>query len=206
MNTETTIPTGYKQDAKGRLIPLEAIKPIDLARDELVDDIVERARAVSQTLAAFKAGVFADIGAFIELSAERYDARIGGAKGSVSLVGFDGRYKVQRAMQDTLTFDEGLQAAKVLIDECVHEWSEGARPEIQALINDAFQVDRAGNISTGRILSLRRLDIQDEKWARAMQALGDSIRVQCSKSYVRVYERIGDSDQYRAIPLDIAGV
>jgi hypothetical protein len=27
-----------------------------------------------------------------------------------------------------------------------------------------------------------------------------------SKSYIRVYERIGDTDQYRPISLDIAGV
>lgn len=200
------IPQGYKQDAKGRLIPVETIKPIDMARDQLVGEIVKKAQAVSETLADFKTGVFADIGAFIELSAERYDAKLGGAKGNVTLVSFDGRYKVQRAIQDTLTFDEGLQAAKALIDECVHEWTEGARSEIRALINDAFNVDKEGNISTGRILSLRRLDIQDEKWQRAMTALSDSVRVQCSKSYIRVYERVGDTDQYRAIPLDIAGV
>ncbi|MXR36733.1 DUF3164 family protein [Craterilacuibacter sinensis] len=203
---QQVIPAGYKADAKGRLIPLETIKPIDLARDELVGEIVTRAREVSQTLAIFKTGVFADIGAFIELSAERYGSQLGGTKGNVSLVSFDGRYKVQRAIQDTLTFDEGLQAAKSLIDECVHEWTEGARSEIRALINDAFNVDKAGNISTGRILSLRRLDIQDEKWQRAMDALNDSVRVQCSKSYIRVYERVGDSDQYRPISLDIAGV
>ncbi|MCG8993241.1 DUF3164 family protein [Laribacter hongkongensis] len=200
------IPQGYKQDAKGRLIPVETIKPIDMARDQLVGEIVQKAQRVSKTLGEFKTGVFADIGAFIELSAERYEAKLGGAKGNVSLVSFDGRYKVQRAIQDTLTFDEGLQAAKSLIDECVHEWTEGARSEIRALINDAFNVDKEGNISTGRILSLRRLDIQDEKWQRAMDALNDSVRVQCSKSYIRVYERVGDTDQYRAIPLDIAGV
>lgn len=200
------IPQGYKQDAKGRLIPIETIKPIDMARDQLVAEIVHKARAVSKTLAGFKAGVFADIEAFVELSAERYSARLGGAKGNVSLVSFDGRYKVQRAIADTLTFDEGLQAAKALIDECVVEWTEGARSEIRALVGDAFNVDKEGNISTGRILSLRRLDIQDEKWQRAMDALNDSVRVQCSKSYIRVYERVGDSEQYRAIPLDIAGV
>ncbi|MCD5362770.1 DUF3164 family protein [Chromobacterium aquaticum] len=201
-----TIPQGYKQDAKGRLIPIEAIKPIDLERDQLVAEIIEKAQVVSQTLATFKETVFADIGAFIELSAERYDAKLGGAKGNVSLVSFDGRYMVKRANQDTLTFDEGLQAAKALIDECVHTWTEGARSELRALINDAFNVDKEGNISTGRILSLRRLDIQDEKWQRAMTALSDSVRVQCSKSYIRVYERVGDTDQYRQIPLDIAGV
>ncbi|BBF86302.1 hypothetical protein DLM_2701 [Aquitalea magnusonii] len=197
---------GYRKDAKGRLIPIESIKPIDLARDQLVTEIVQKAQAVNKTLADFKNSVFADIGAFVELSGERYGAKLGGAKGNVSLVSFDGRYKVQRAIQDTLTFDEGLQAAKILIDECLHAWTEDARSEIRAIVGDAFNVDKAGNISTGRILGLRRLDIQDEKWQRAMAALSDSVRVQCSKSYIRVYERIGDTDQYRAVSLDIAGV
>jgi len=196
----------YKQDAKGRLVPLATIKPIDLARDQLVQEIVAKAKALNAALASFKSSVFADIGAFVDLSVERYGTHLGGAKGNVTLVSFDGRYKVLRAMADTLTFDEGLQAAKALIDECVHEWTEGARSEIRALINDAFNVDKEGKISTGRILSLRRLEIQDEKWQRAMSALSDSVRVQCSRSYIRVYERVGDTDQYQAIPLDIAGV
>lgn len=196
----------YKQDAKGRLVPLATIKPIDLARDQLVQEIVAKAKALNAALASFKSSVFADIGAFVELSVERYGTHLGGAKGNVTLVSFDGRFKVLRAIADTLTFDEGLQAAKALIDECVHEWTEGARSEIRALINDAFNVDKEGKISTGRILSLRRLDIQDEKWQRAMSALSDSVRVQCSRSYIRVYERVGDTDQYQAIPLDIAGV
>jgi hypothetical protein len=195
-----------KQDAKGRLVPLATIKPIDLARDQLVQEIVAKAKALNAALASFKSSVFADIGAFVELSVERYDTRLGGAKGNVTLVSFDGRFKVLRAIADTLTFDEGLQAAKALIDECVQEWTAGARSEIRALINDAFNVDKEGKISTGRILSLRRLDIQDEKWQRAMSALSDSVRVQCSRSYIRVYERVGDTDQYQAIPLDIAGV
>lgn len=205
-NTAQNTPNGYRKDAKGRLIPVESIKPIDLTRDALVVEIINKALDVNKMLAQFKATVFADIQAFIELSAERYGAKVGGAKGNTTLTTFDGRFMIKRAVSDTLTFDEGLQAAKALIDECVHEWTEGARSEIRALINDAFNVDKEGKISTGRILSLRRLDIQDEKWQRAMAALSDSVRVQCSKSYIRVYERVGDTDQYIAIPLDIAGV
>ena len=87
------IPQGYKQDAKGRLIPVETIKPIDMARDQLVGEIVKKAQAVNKVLADFKTAVFADIGAFIELSAERYDAKLGGAKGNVTLVSFDGSYR-----------------------------------------------------------------------------------------------------------------
>jgi len=205
-NATQNTPEGYRKDAKGRLIPVESIKEIDMARDSLVMEIINKALDVNKMLAQFKTTVFADIQAFIELSGERYGAKVGGAKGNVSLTTFDGRYMIKRAVSDTLTFDEGLQAAKALIDECVHEWTEGARSEIRALINDAFNVDKEGKISTGRILSLRRLEIQDEKWQRAMNALSESVRVQCSKSYIRVYERIGDTDQYQPIPLDMAGV
>ena len=38
-----------------------------------------------------------------------------------------------------------------------------------------------------------------------MEAIGEAVQVVGSRSYIRVYERVGESDQYRAIPLDIAG-
>ncbi|ETD46518.1 DUF3164 family protein [Pseudomonas aeruginosa] len=83
---------------------------------------------------------------------------------------------------------------------------EGARAEVITLINDAFRVDQAGNIRTGSVLALRRLQIEDERWQRAMQAIGEAVQVVSTKAYVRIQERVGDTDQYRSIPLDIAGV
>ncbi|MBI5919005.1 MAG: DUF3164 family protein [Nitrosomonadales bacterium] len=205
--TETKpIPEGYMQDAKGALWPKDTVREIDLVRDELVREIVGKAKTQSEALAQFKAGVFGDIEAFIQLSGEKYGVKMGGIKGNVSLITFDGRYKVQRAVAESLAFDERLQVAKELIDQCIHEWSQGSRSEIRALINDAFQVDKEGRVNSARILSLRRLDIKDEKWGRAMLAIGESIQVAGSKTYFRVYERIGDTDQYRPISLDIAAV
>jgi len=195
---------GYLENAAGHLVPIEKVRPIDLARDELVREIVQKAKDVSANIAEFKVATFADIAAFVQLSAEQYGAKIGGNKGNVTLLSYDGRYKVQRAISETISFDERLQAAKALIDECITDWAASSRPEIQVLVGDAFQVDKEGNINTGRVLGLRRLDIQDERWLRAMQAIGEALQVVGSKSYVRVYERIGDTGEYRAIPLDVA--
>ena len=36
---------------------------------------------------------------------------------------------------------------------------------------------------------LRRHKIEDDRWQRAMQAIGDSLQILDSKAYVRVYER-----------------
>lgn len=203
---QTNIPEGFMQDARGALWPVATIKEIDITRDELVREIVEKARAMSELLATFKGSVFGDIEAFVALSAEKYGAKMGGIKGNVTLLTFDGRYKIQRAISENLVFDERLQVAKELIDQCIHEWSKGSRPELIALVNDAFNVDKEGKVNTGRILSLRRLDIKDEKWQQAMQAIGESLQVAGTKAYIRVYERVANTDQYRPINLDVAAV
>ena len=44
----------YKKDAQGRLVPIATIRPIDLARDALVTEIIGKAREQSAALAKFK--------------------------------------------------------------------------------------------------------------------------------------------------------
>ncbi|WIX34930.1 DUF3164 family protein [Salinicola sp. JS01] len=206
LKQEQQIPAGFRQDAKGRLIPESQIKPIDQMRDELVLSLVDRANQLRDELRDYKSDAFSEIEQFVETSASEYDVQIGGKKGNVQLVSFDGRYKVVRAIQESISFDERLQAAKGLIDECLREWTKDARPEIATIVQDAFRVDQAGNIRTGQVLGLRRLDIDDKRWQRAMDAISDAVQVTGSKSYIRLYERVGNSDQYRPISLDIAGV
>lgn len=206
-NTTTpTIPAGYRKDATGRLIPESMIKPVDIKRDELVCVIAQEAKKVQEILRGFKANVFHNINAFVDFSAKEYNVSMGGKKGNLTLYSFDGSYKVQVAIAEHMVFDERLQAAKHLIDECITGWSQGSRPEIQVLVQDAFQTDKEGKINTGRVLGLRRLDIRDAKWQKAMLAIGESLQVVGSKEYVRFYERIEGSDEYRPISLDVAAV
>lgn len=204
--TTTLAPEGYWTDARGVLTPVSLVKEIDRDRDQLVGEIVEQAITVSSALQVLKARAFADIQAFIDLSAEKYGAMKGGKKGNVTLYSFDGRFKIQRAMQDRIALNERIQSAKSLIDACLADWTADARPELKALINEAFDTDKEGNINTGRVLALRRYDIEDERWQQAMLAIGEAVQVVSSKSYIRVYERVGDTDEYRPISLDISGV
>lgn len=206
MNNTQTIPAGYRKDAMGRLIPEAMIKPADLKRDELVCVAAQEAKKVQEILREFKANVFHNIRAFVDFSAKEYDVKMGGKKGNLTLYSFDGAYKVQVAIAEHMVFDERLQAAKHLIDGCITEWAQNSRDEIKVLVQDAFQTDKEGKINTGRVLGLRRLDIRDEKWQKAMRAIGESLQVVGSKEYVRFYERIGGTDEYRPIPLDVAAV
>lgn len=208
MNTvsQFEVPAGYLKDAQGRLVPETLVKPIDKARDQLVQELINKAVVVKNALVDFKKTTFADIAAFVDLSLEQYDTKLGGKKGNVTLFSFDGKYKVQFAVSENIQFDERLQAAKALIDECITEWSQGSSPEIQVLVQDAFKTDSEGNLNHGRILGLRRLEITDERWKRAMQAIGESVQVVGSKQYVRFYQRRDETDQYDAIALDMAAL
>lgn len=202
----TKIPDGYVLDARGRLVPEGMVKPIERLRDQTIQSLVVEASELRTKLAAFKARAFSDIDSFVEASLEQYGVKSGGTKGNVTLITYDGRYKVVRQLSEYLQFDERIQAAKELINECVSEWTKGSRAEIRVLIDGAFQVDKQGKISTTRVLSLRRLSIDHPKWKEAMRAIADSIRATDSKTYIRLYERADASGEYFPISLDLATV
>lgn len=206
MSQEQDVPKGYWKNANGTLVPESKVKPIDKLRTLVTTSLCEEAKKLNAHMAGVKLEAMRMIDEFLEQSLKLYDVKHGGKKGNITLVSFDGRYKVVRQMAENIVFDERLQAAKALIDECIHAWAKGSNANIKVLVNDAFQVDREGKISTGRVLGLRRLDIQDETWARAMVAIGDSMNVASTKPYVRFYERDERTGEYVAISLDVAAL
>lgn len=54
----------YKKDARGNLVPIANIRPIDLLRDELVQKITARARAVQEELQEYRRWAMDEIAAF----------------------------------------------------------------------------------------------------------------------------------------------
>ena len=207
MTTQTpvTVPEGYRLNDKGHLIPLDKIKEIDKLRDETVINLVGQALSLQIQMRSIKEQFFDEFHNFVELSAQEYDTQIGGKKGNVSLMSFDGKYKVQIAIQDNLVFDERLQVAKSLIDECLREWTKGSNDNIKAIIDNAFAVDKEGKINIRRVLSLRSLNIVDDKWQKAMTAISDATQVISSKEYMRFYER-DEYGKYQQISLDFANL
>lgn len=194
------------ENHQGHLVPVKVIKKVDLLRHEVVMELAKEAEELRAKLAAFKAKAFANVTAFVETAAEEYNVKKGGAKGHVTLMSYDGLYKVQRSNAPSVTFTEGIAAAKTLIDECLVEWSAGANANLQKVVNSAFQLDNTGNYNVGRVLSLRNLDITDEpRWETAMQAISEAVKVIESKTYIRLYKRNAQNG-YDPISLDLATV
>jgi hypothetical protein len=200
------IPQGYLRNAVGHLVPKELISEIDLTRDELVREIISRAEKTQKDMQDFKMKSLADLMAFVELSAEKYHVKMGGLKGNISFISFDGQYKIQIAVAERVVFDERIHAAKEIIDQCIHRWTEGTGAEIRALVEHAFQTDKEGNISLSRILGLTQLKIEDELWKKGIDALRDSMQVAGTNTYMRLYKRTGPNGKYEQISLDMAAI
>lgn len=197
------VPEGYMANSKGHLIPVDKVKAVDKLRDEEVIAMVRMAKVLNEDMRRVKHRLFASFNDFIALSAQEYEVQLGGKKGNTTLFSYDGKYKVQLAVSENIVFDERLQIAKNLIDECLTDWTQNASDNIKAIINQAFQVDKEGKISTHRVLSLRSLDINDDNWLRAMDAISDAIQVTDTKEYIRFYER-DEKGAYHQIALDFS--
>jgi hypothetical protein len=195
----------FMTDSQGRQVPVELVKEIDKLRDQTVRRIADEAMKMKVLLGDFKQRIRDDIYAFVGLSAEQYGKTWGGKKGNITLTTYDGKYRLVVAMDDNITFDERLQIARELIGDCIKKWSDGSRNEIRILVQDAFQVDKTGKVSTARVLGLRRLDIHDPDWQKAMTAITESIQISGSKQYLRFYER-NEQGEYIQIPLDVAAL
>lgn len=213
MSDETSIPAGtvdvggkpYRYDARGALVPVSAIKPMDLLIDETVRKIIGFALQLSGQIERFKGHTYADIGALAALIEQEYQAKLGrGQKGNLTLTSFDALMRVQVQVQDQMEFGPELQAAKKLVDECLSDWTSDSSANIRTVVTRAFQVDKDGRINRAEIFMLLRVVIDDARWQRAMDAVRDSIRIIGSKSYIRFAMRPTPDAAWTSITIDLA--
>lgn len=194
----------YLRDARGNLVPLTTVKSSDLLMDEMVRGLLGRAVVQSQSLSAFKADAFDQVQALLGLMAQQFKTTMGGRKGNLTLTSYDGLMKVQVQVADQIEFGPELQVAKTLIDECLTEWASGSAAELRAIVNRAFSVEKEGQINRNELMMLTRVEITDERWQRAMDAIRESMRVIGSREYIRFYRRDRRDGPWKQVILDLA--
>ena len=196
----------FMADAQGRLVPLGSVSGKDKLIDQSVRKIIGYGYPLSEQIRRYKDHTFADIAALKELIFEQYGANIGGPKGNIINMSFNGCLKVTLQIADYISFGMELQAAKSLIDECMNEWASETRDELKTLVLSAFEVDSQQQVKPSKILPLLRFNFEDDRWIRAMQAIRDSMRVVSSKAYIRLYWRDDPAGDWQPIPINIAAV
>jgi hypothetical protein len=201
----TEVPAGYRMNAKGDLIQISTIRDSDVAIDEFVVESSATWLELQRLIRDFKVKIFGDTQALLDMISEKYKVKRGGKKGNVQLYSYDGRFQLKVAVADSLSCGPEVQVALQLIKGCLGRWTQIAGPEVKTIVQAYVAPDANGNLSIGKLLSLRRFKIADSEWNQAMQAIGDAIMVVGSKQYMRLYER-NEAGAYLAIPLDIAAL
>lgn len=188
----------------GKVMPRKMFKPEALLQEDLVRALIARADALQVQIAAFKKAAFDDIDAYMELLAEKYGIKLGGRRGGITIESLDQTLRIQVSIADSITFGPELMVAKQMVDGCITRWSAGANENLRAVVDDAFSVGADNRVRADRILGLRRLNIADEDWLRAMGAIADAVRVEHSRTYIRLYRRPTHKDQFEQITLDLS--
>ena len=187
-----------KIDSQGRAIPVSVIRPEMLKQDSVVNRTLDRVIRLHNRIKADKLKLYDEIQDYLEYIAKQSDLTW---KGNAGFTSFDGKYKIEIRFKERIEFGLELQLAKQKIDECLKAWSADSNVNLRAIISEAFQVDKKGEIAKYRILRLRRYNIKDQTWKEAMELIDQAIQVVSTKQYNNVYER-DESGQFRQIVLN----
>lgn len=199
-----TPPPGYLEDTQGRLVPEKNVRPHELLRDQLVRELVGRIAGARDQMARLKRDLLADIATHIQLVAEAYAVSIDGTNGNVVLASYDGRLKVERVIAERLQIGEQIQAAEALIREILDEIAD---PTAKAIVDRAFRRNRkTGELSPARLIDLISVQIDDERWARAVAAIRDAMQTVGTVTYFRAYRRDQPDQPWQLIPLDFSAI
>lgn len=171
----------YWIDAEGLLVPQKHVSEELQRRDEVAEKVVNMAIDLQEEIIKTKAAMQELISAYLEEVADRYDESW---QGNAIITSFSGDKQVIVKQHKLMEFDETLQVAKTKIDKCIMEWAKGSRTEIIALVNQAFQVDRKGNLDVRALLKLPSLDIDDSTWREAMDIIQNAVQVRATKEYL----------------------
>lgn len=192
----------YWLDGQGQPVPLKYVDADDKRRDELVEDVVARAKKLRLLIEREKEILAGKIADYLETIAE---SKGEDWQGSAILWNFSMDKSAEVKIAKRITFDERLQIAKTKIDECIKQWSGGANDKIIALVNRAFQVDGKGKVDAREILGLRQLKFDDPLWIEAMDLIADSQKVQSTKTYF-YFREAGEDGALEPITLDFAAL
>lgn len=202
--TQTQIPDGYREDAKGNLVAERNIHPRDLLADQLVRDLIGRARLSAQLVADLKRDFLLDIASYVQLVAADFGAVVTGADGSLSLTTYDGRCKIERARADRIQVGPEIIAAEALVREILDEITD---PVARPIATRAFSRHRkTGELSAAKLIALAGIEIDDPRWRQAQQAIREALQVTGTVTYFRAYARAEPDKPWQQIALDFSAV
>lgn len=190
------------RDSNGNDIPIKYVSRYDKARDKTVRRILARFLRARQMLEGVVADCIADLN---ELAATKESV---GEKGNFSARSFDGLIQASIRQQYNIFLDERVVKARELmlgyVEKVLAKVGGNDAAALRLIIAEAFKANAQGFLSTGKIMSLLRMEIDNADWREAKRILQESIKPQKGKRYLVCERRASTQGDFRPIRLDIA--
>ena len=198
--SERTIKT--MRDSNGHDIPVKYVSAYDKARDKVTRRIHARFEKARGLLEAVVSESITDLDGLARLKDSL------GEKGNFSARSFDGLIQVAIRQQYNIRLDERVIHARELMMEYVNSVLDRVDgvdvSALRLLVTEAFKVNSQGFLSTGRVLSLMRMEVNDAKWREAKMILKEALKSEKGKQYLICEVRKSTQGDFKAIRLDIA--
>ena len=80
----------FREDSRGALMPESSMKPQDILKDDLVETAAAKIIAMKEAMKELNEEIRQDIRAYIDLIGDKYNVKLRGQKGNITLTSFDG--------------------------------------------------------------------------------------------------------------------
>ena len=195
-------PVSTMRDANGNDVPTSYVSKYDKAKDKAVKKILARFRKGRAMLEEIVATTVAELSALAQTKESL------GEKGNFSARSFDGLIQVSIKQQYNILLDERVVHARELmlgyISGVLAKVGGNDAEALRLIVAEAFKANAQGFLSTGKIMSLLRMEIDNADWREAKRILQDSIKPTKGKRYLMCEYRPSTQVDFETIRLDIA--
>lgn len=189
-----------------RPIPEANVDPVAKKRDAAVTRMLAEARELEAKMRLVKEKILNEVMQYITELQAANGIKKQETKGNYTLSDYANLNQVEVSINNVVEFDERLNLAKSLIDKCLIKWTKRGNQNVRAIVNDAFDVDKKGNVNKMRIFSLMSLKINDKDWEKAMELIRSSMQVTSTKQYLNIRTRENVIDKWSFVNLNFSSL
>lgn len=195
-------PISTMRDSNGQDVPVKYVSAYDKMRDKMTRRIEARFRKARKMLEDVVRDSIADLDQIAKCKESL------GEKGNFQARSFDALIQVSIRQQYNILLDERVVRARELmlgyVEGVLAKIGGNDAQALKLIVAEAFKANAQGFLSTGKIMSLLRMEIDNADWREAKKILQDSIKPQKGKRYLACEVRASTQDDFRQIRLDIA--
>lgn len=190
----------------GKYIPKRNIEDKAIRRDAMVEDVISRMDDLSARMSKEKLLIFNKAIKYVDYLKRKYKVEDKSVDGNLVLSNYANTAKVELKLNKMIVFDEGLNVAKTKIDQLLIKWSKKSNVNLRAIINEAFNVDKKGQVNRYMILGLLNLKINNKDWNDAMELIRKSMQVDGTRQYITLKKRQDKDSKWQSINLNFSSL